>query len=595
MFQKPFRVKTQTAIKGSDRKKLRASVGASFSTLTADDLTLVIPAKDEMTVTKIYIHSGDTAVIFSVHKNPVFLELDRCLYPTVYTLWKFPHMMLTMTTWPQLLQKLLRGADLMLPGVIVKEEITPSTFKHISKGDSCAVKLNGNLAPVAVGKMLMSGSDMFDSGMRGKGVRMIHMLGDELWAFGDQSQPPHILDDTPLGLGDDTPPAPGDDGTGGEGGDGEEDKLVDSQVVVCDQISRLQVENSVAGCVQLDSEDDCELEAGTNSSDTAHVLCVEEVDQVLDMCFKCAVKASIKKSDLPILTSAFYRLHMLQYCPAGTNVDIKKSSYKKLSKFLKEKQKEGYITVKELSKGADSITSVDKSHLGLRNLTAVEVSHSDTVPEEGATAECFQPPEITEMFSIPSALIQLVKPYGYSKGSALTGQDLRAVITEYVRQNDLQDVNDKRQIQLDPHLADIVLNRGEGNTTHMAWEEVFSKVMNKTQPAFRVVYPGKPAVVSKGKIEPIKLTVEQRASNKKATLIDNLETFGIDPADLAHQVQVGVACSASVAPHPQKGKGMQVLIQGNQCKFVTDLLLEKYKVPRKYVTGLEKMPKNKKR
>ena len=32
-----------------------------------------------------------------------------------------------------------------------------------------------------VGHTLMSGSDMFDSGMKGKGIRAIHFLGDELW------------------------------------------------------------------------------------------------------------------------------------------------------------------------------------------------------------------------------------------------------------------------------------------------------------------------------------------------------------------------------------------------------------------------------
>jgi len=36
-------------------------------------------------------------------------------------------------------------------------------------------------APVAVGRAALSGSDMFESAMRGKGVQIIHMLGDELW------------------------------------------------------------------------------------------------------------------------------------------------------------------------------------------------------------------------------------------------------------------------------------------------------------------------------------------------------------------------------------------------------------------------------
>ena len=40
-------------------------------------------------------------------------------------------------------------------------------------------------------------------------------------------------------------------------------------------------------------------------------------------------------------------------------------SYKsfQLSKFLQKQEKTGIITVKELSKGVDSITEMDKSHL----------------------------------------------------------------------------------------------------------------------------------------------------------------------------------------------------------------------------------------
>ncbi|XP_060076772.1 eukaryotic translation initiation factor 2D-like [Ylistrum balloti] len=646
MFQKPFRVKTQTAIKGSDRKKLRASIGSSFPTLTADDLTQIVPAKEEMTVTKIYTYSGDTGIIYSVAKNPVVLELDRQLYPTVYTLWRFPQMVFTLTTWPQLHKKFLGGADLMLPGVIVQGEITPSTFKQIRKGDTCAVKLNGNLAPVAVGKMALSGSDMFDSGMRGKGVQFVHILGDELWAFGDKSQPPLIPDvdavkdiniDAEGGAGKDCSPGDGDvagkdsapgAGTDSTPGDGSSDETSQTypatetrdevgeteehmrSVCIEDNVDKSTLPDNQGNRSESVRSDYCgngaESAPSGNHGDSTEVtagvpdvsMSVDEVDTMLDKCFKCAVKASVKKSDLPILTSAFYRQHILSYCPAGKSLDIKKSSYKKLSKFLKQKEKEGYIVVKELNKGVDSIVSIDKSHQGLKELTPsdLECSQSEATDKGGRDgAESFRTPTITEMFSIPSALVHLVKPYGYSKGSTLTVREMRNVITDYVRDNNLQDENDNRNIQLDPHLADIVLNRGEGNTLYMTWEDVISKVLSKAQPAFSVTYPGKPAVISKGKIEPIKITVEQRASNKKATLIDNLEMFGIDPADVAHRVQVGVACSTSVNSHPQKGKGMQVLMQGNQVKFVADLLLEKYKVPRKYVTGLEKMPKNKKK
>ncbi len=55
--------------------------------------------------------------------------------------------------------------------------------------------------------------------------------------------------------------------------------------------------------------------------------------------------------------------------------------------------------------------------------------------------------------------------------------------------------------------------------------------------------------------------------------------YGIDPDEFGHRVQVGVACSTSVSPLPGKGRGLQLLIQGNQVNFVADLLLGELKLP----------------
>ena len=92
------------------RKKVRAAVGSCFPDLSQDDLMQIIPAKDDMTITKIYTHAGENVVIYSVQKVPVVFEVDRHILPTVYTLWKYHTMMTTFTTYPQLLEKFLNGA-----------------------------------------------------------------------------------------------------------------------------------------------------------------------------------------------------------------------------------------------------------------------------------------------------------------------------------------------------------------------------------------------------------------------------------------------------------------------------------------------------
>lgn len=59
-------------------------------------------------------------------------------------------------------------------------------------------------------------------------------------------------------------------------------------------------------------------------------------------------------------------------------------------------------------------------------------------------------------------------------------------------------------------------------------------------------------------------------------MVYNASIYGIDEAEFAHQIQVGVAASTSVGPAEHKPQGTtQVLIQGNQVSFVCKLLLGK--------------------
>ncbi|GFW36022.1 putative RNA-directed DNA polymerase from transposon BS [Trichonephila clavipes] len=77
------------------------------------------------------------------------------------------------------------------------------------------------------------------------------------------------------------------------------------------------------------------------------------------------------------------------------------------------------------------------------------------------------------------------------------------------------------------------------------------------------------------------------------TLINNLDTYGINPEKLAQHVQVAVAASTSIRP-TQNGKGILVLIQGNQVRYLQKLFIEIFKVPRKYLQGLDNIPSKKK-
>ena len=48
--------------------------------------------------------------------------------------------------------------------------------------------------------------------------------------------------------------------------------------------------------------------------------------------------------------------------PSELRLDVKKSSYKKVSKFLATMQSKGVITLKETEKGSDVISEIDFKH-----------------------------------------------------------------------------------------------------------------------------------------------------------------------------------------------------------------------------------------
>ena len=79
MFIKPFRVKSHSQMKGSDKKKLKAQVQSQFCISDCDksNLDSLFPPKDDVTLTKIYTYNGESVVVYSVGKDPLFFEIDK--------------------------------------------------------------------------------------------------------------------------------------------------------------------------------------------------------------------------------------------------------------------------------------------------------------------------------------------------------------------------------------------------------------------------------------------------------------------------------------------------------------------------------------
>uniref|UniRef100_A0A7N6ABS0 Eukaryotic translation initiation factor 2D n=1 Tax=Anabas testudineus TaxID=64144 RepID=A0A7N6ABS0_ANATE len=497
MFAKPFRVKSNTVIKGSDRRKLKADISAAFPSLSADELSELVPNKQELNVVKIYAHKGDAVTLYVLHKNPLFFEVERRLYPTVYALWHYPALLPAFRTWPPVLQKLIGGADLMLPGVVVPSSGLP----HVKQGDCCAVTVVNSRAPVAVGTAAASSAEMQSLGMKGRGVCVLHTYMDNLCL------------------------------------------------------------SYVAKWSTLREE-----------------------------------RIKVKKSELPLLTSTFLRNHMFSCCPSGKQLDIKKSSYKKLSKFLQTmEQQHNLVRVKELTKGVESIVEVDWKNPELRsfNVPETDVEAASVQDGDGDGDESpYHPPEITTLYSVSARLEPLFVDANKRKGTILQPAEVRSIVTEYVKKNELVDENNKNYVIINPTLCDCLLEKSEyQEVDSLKWDDLFSRTLGRMQECYQVVFPGQVPTTKKGHIEPIDISVASRGSNKKVTIVKNLEVYGLDPAVVATALQHRVQASTVLQPVPGAKDKVLVQIQGNQILQVGNLLLDHYQIPRKYIQGLDKAPK----
>ncbi|XP_047237843.1 eukaryotic translation initiation factor 2D isoform X1 [Girardinichthys multiradiatus] len=591
MFAKPFRVKSNTVLKGSDRRKLKADLSAAFPSLSADDLSELAPNKEEINVVKIYAHKGEAVTLYVLHKNPLFFELEKRLYPTVYVLWCYPALLPVFRTWAPVLQKLIGGADLMLPGVLMPSCGLPD----VKQGSCCAVAIVNNRAPVAIGQAAMSSAEMHSSGMKGRGVSILHTYMDYLWAFGDKSNPPSLQDDD-----DDVEDANGEPC---EVSQKEEYKDDDVGKCVEEQQSSGDTVEDQACCgfeeLSLTEKEEDKVESSNEKSEETQdeqKTPQEEMDALLLQCFLHALKSKVKRSELPLLTSTFLRNHMFTCCPSGKQLDIKKSRYKKLSKFLQVMQQQYcLVQVKELTKGVESIVEVDWKNPQLRSFSVPEEAGVENkVLQGGGEGEApYHPPEITTLYSVSARLEPLFLDTNKRKGTTMHPAEIRSIVTDYVKKNELVDENNKNYVTINPTLCDCLLEKSEYQEVEsLKWDDLFSRTLGRMQECYQVVFPGQAPIVKKGHIEPIDISVASRGSNKKVTLIKNLEVYGLDPAAVATALQHRVQASTVLQLLPGAKDRVLVQIQGNQVHQVGSLLLDQFQIPRKYIQGLDKAPKS---
>ncbi|GAA5982541.1 hypothetical protein JCM5350_006108 [Sporobolomyces pararoseus] len=342
MFKRPHSSKTTTPIRSSDLRKLREELSTTFPSsssnqLTKDSLKLLLP--DGSLIGKATTHLDEPITIYySPNSDPRFFRIGKGnegkLIPTCYSFDALPSSLLgqenRLETAEQVVDNLQSGSALFLAGV--SKRSLSNLPDSIKKGDLVSIVVYDQpQLVVAVGQLANTKQELlkeFNQDKKGKAVITLHARGDYLWQTGStkstQAPPPTSIQPQ------------------------EEEPETESLST-----------NLATTSLVVDDDDDDKPEELTPS----------QVDQILYQSILFSI-SQLSQTSYPIPASSFYSSQILPNRPASTpsvSVDLKKSSYKKLSGLIKFATKKGWLVSKEV-RGELVIMSGNKEHEDVCNL-----------------------------------------------------------------------------------------------------------------------------------------------------------------------------------------------------------------------------------
>lgn len=471
------------------------------------------------------------------------------------------------------------------------------------------MNLTSNRVAVGVGQLAHSSDDLYMCGGVGVCVNMLHVFGDKLWgleesqclqipSLGAEVKVPSIENDFPAldgskaavvvpqkvvvptyqapvehfpALGGNPKKAPNQLTSSGAV------PAAKSPITTEDTdlpIDSLNLDESSDGTSDSDGESDSDEERSPTTPPE------ESEDDVLKRAFFTTLKLEGKKLTLPLLTSTFYRCHVVP--AADRPIELKKTTYKKLSKFLSDMATERFITLHEEQKGVEKISAINLDHPELVDFVA-KVAQSDGDASNGSNLFVT---EMTELYLVTDETAKFFARYNLANGQGAEKAQLKKLVKDYVCKNKLQDAKNPQLV----HCNDVLAALCGGNVSQVEFDRVFAAILARMKHSFEMRQKSE---VKSSKNPIIQMQLATRSGNKKVTLVNNLEAFGIRMGEFEKACKIGVAASTTVTKLANQ-KGEQLLVQGNQVKFIHKLLTETYKIPSKNIVGIDLAKKEKK-
>ncbi|KAF9007008.1 hypothetical protein BDQ17DRAFT_1423096 [Cyathus striatus] len=618
MFKKPLgNLKTSAPLRGSDRRKLKQRVIAAFN-ISQEDADLLVP--DGILSVKFSTHLNEPGLAYlSPNGDPCWFTIGKGsedLVPSIYSLWKKTSLLPFLSTPSAVIPILVGGADLMIPGVIHSSPGLPEgalvSVRQLTREDGKPMLS----PPLAVGRMALP-SDLLREGGRekGKAVHVLHTWKDHLWDMGAKGDVPP---------GDVIEPKAESSVEDAEEEGNEEDRQEDKEEVT------------------PPTPAPAPESATTYTSHEISVLLTKSLLQAIS-----SISTSLTPPSFPMPATQFYTACILPSRPAfptlalqpaslpsGTGatevhidpqeINVKSSSHKSLTAFLKSAEKAGLVNTKSPQKHSAQtevlVMAVNTKHEDVDRHSPfvtfgdVEAKKAKKEKKEEREREererkagevevrkVWKPHVVGDIFEAVDARSVVYSFYGIraneSRTSNLYGvEEIRALVGAYITKNNLVNPRDQALINLDPLLLSAVMpskskkkgveevDAGEVKNM-MKRDEITKKIIDKMQPWYEVKAEGRDPVCKKGSLKPIQVVTKIRQGRKASTLITGFEPFlVVEAEEMAEDLRKVCAGATSVSPVIGKpaGSGMEVLVQGKQGPAVVEYLTGKG-IPKRWI------------
>jgi translation initiation factor 2D len=288
------------------------------------------------------------------------------------------------------------------------------------------------------------------------------------------------------------------------------------------------------------------------------------------------------------------------HTPARTaSLQIKKSSWKNIRKFIKHLDKQNIVKSKDRDAHEVVILDIDFKDAQLEAFVPYRLPKKEapaTASAPAAESSAGQKLSIVSLLRPKEELAPILQASKADPRGFYKPHELKALLTTYIEAENLVDPKNRRLVRINPQLADALLGSSAADNAalssgSMPRDALAERMVAATSP-FHVIGDGKPKAGAPPKII---ITLETRSGNKTVSKVHGLESYGIAPQPLADELRKTCAGSTSVERmqgSSPKNPVMEVMVQGPQ-KDAIMKALEKRGVLRGWVEVVDKTKKKK--